>query len=272
MRISKNRVLDFLTRCQIEKGGYTGSDVTILAKSIPVSPQALRKRIDDWNSSDQTFKQLRYLGKQTIPLTVDEFVLIRQWLKENPLGGISDILQELNDNRQKQGKDSIPQSSFYRFVNSQKESLTGNVPRELQWLIFNRIKVTDTYILANARASLSTVFTYTDLKTFGGIDIDGIASRLQEAQKWFQQTYLGTDPFEWFPRIRSRSKVIRTIVSRIAPKRLERAAIKRFWRKGLNSIRLLALTVKLWIRNHLSRIKADKALPFQARLIFGGTS
>ena len=74
MRISKNRVLDFFTRCQIEK--------------------------------------------------------------------------ELNGNRQRQGKDPIPQSSFYRFVNSQKESLTGNVPRELQWLIFNRIKVTATDNLA----------------------------------------------------------------------------------------------------------------------------
>lgn len=48
------------------------------------------------------------------------------------------------------------------------------MPRELQWLIFNRIKVTDTYNLADARASLATVFTYTDLKTFLGIDIDGI--------------------------------------------------------------------------------------------------
>jgi uncharacterized membrane-anchored protein YhcB (DUF1043 family) len=103
------------------------------------------------------------------------------------------------------------------------------VPRELQWLIFNGVKVTDTYNLANVRASLSTVFTYTDLKTFLGIDIDGIASRLQEAQKWFQQTYPDADPFEWFPRIRLRSKVI---------------------------------------RNQLSRIKADKALLFQARLIF----
>ena len=72
MRISKNRVLDFLTRCQIEK--------------------------------------------------------------------------ELNGNRQRQGKDLIPQSSFYRFVNSRKESLTAQ--RELQWLIFNRIKVTATYNLA----------------------------------------------------------------------------------------------------------------------------
>jgi hypothetical protein len=140
---------------------------------------------------------------------------------------MSDILRELNDNRQEQGRAPIPQSTFYRFVNIRKESLTA--PRELQWLILYGINVVDPYNLANFRASLSTVFTYTDLKTFGGIDIDGIASRLQEAQKWFQQTYPGVNPFEWFPRIRLRSKVI---------------------------------------RNHLSRIKADESLPDQALLIF----
>jgi hypothetical protein len=74
MRISKNRVLDFLTRCQIEK--------------------------------------------------------------------------ELNGNRQRQGKDPIPQTSFYRFVNSQKESLTGDASRELQWLILYGINVTATDNLA----------------------------------------------------------------------------------------------------------------------------
>jgi hypothetical protein len=140
---------------------------------------------------------------------------------------MSDILREINDNRQKQGKNPIPQSTFYRFINSRKESLTA--PRELQWSILFGISVVDTYNLANARASLATVFTYTDLKTFGGIDIDSIASRLQEAQKWFQRTYPGVNPFEWFPRIRSRSKVI---------------------------------------LNHLSRIKADESLSDQALLIF----
>jgi hypothetical protein len=229
MRISKTKVLDFLMRCQIERGGYTGNDIAKLAKNIPVSPRALRKRINYWTSTDPTFRQLTYQGQRTIPITLDDFVLINQWLKEKPLGRMSDILQEINDNRQKQGKNSISQSTFYRFINSQKESLTGDAPRELQWLVLYGIKVVDTYNLANARASLSTVFTYTDLKTFGGIDIDGIASRLHEAQKWFQQTYPGVNPFEWFPRIRSRSKVI---------------------------------------RNHLSRIKADESLSDHALLIF----
>ena len=107
MRISKNHVLDFLKKCQIEKGGYTGSDVAKLAKSIPVSPQSLRKRINYWTSVDSVFKQLRYLGKQTIPLTIDDFALINQLLKEKPLGRMSDILREINDNRQKQGKELV---------------------------------------------------------------------------------------------------------------------------------------------------------------------
>jgi hypothetical protein len=229
MRISKTKVLDFLMRCQIERGGYTGNDIAKLAKNIPVSQQALRKRINYWASTDPAFNQLTYIGQRTISITLDDFILIDQRLKEKPLGRMSGILRDIYHNRQKQGKNPIPQSTFYRFINSQKESLTGGTPRELQWLILFGINVVDTYNLANARASLSTVFTYTDLKTFGGIDIDNIASRLLKAQKWFQQTYPGVNPFEWFPRIRSRSKVI---------------------------------------RNHLSRIKTDESLSDQALLIF----
>jgi hypothetical protein len=92
MRISKNRVLDFLTKCQIERGGYTGSDVAKRAKSIPVSPKALRKRINYWKSNDPTFKLLQYLEKQIIPLTLDDFILIDQRLKEKPPGKMSNIL------------------------------------------------------------------------------------------------------------------------------------------------------------------------------------
>jgi hypothetical protein len=99
MRISKTKVLDFLMRCQIERGGYTGNDIAKLAKNIPVSPRALRKRINYWTSTDPVFRQLTYLGQRTIPITLDDFVLINQRLKEKPLGRMSGILQEkLTDN------------------------------------------------------------------------------------------------------------------------------------------------------------------------------
>jgi hypothetical protein len=59
MRISKNRVFESLTRCQIEKGGYTGSDDTILAnKNIPVSPQALRISDIDWRVTQDDIEKL----------------------------------------------------------------------------------------------------------------------------------------------------------------------------------------------------------------------
>jgi hypothetical protein len=110
-------------RCQIERGGYTGNDIAKLAKNIPVSPQALRKRINYWTSIDQAFNQLTYLGQRTISITLDDFILIDQRLKEKPLG-------------------------FYRFITSRKESLTGDAPRELQWLILFGINIVDTYNLA----------------------------------------------------------------------------------------------------------------------------
>ncbi|HWQ96140.1 MAG TPA: hypothetical protein VN368_02085 [Candidatus Methylomirabilis sp.] len=76
---------------------------------------------------------------------------------------------------------------------------------------------------------LSNSFVYSGLKIFGGIDIDGIALRLQKAQKWFQEIYPNVDPFKWSFRVRPRSKVI---------------------------------------RNHLGKIHADESLSNQARLIF----
>jgi len=103
-------------RCQIERGGYTGNDIAKLAKNIPVSPQALRKRINYWISTDPAFNQLTHLGQRTISITLDAFILIDQRLKEKPLGRVSNILREINGNQQKQGKNPTPQSSFYRFV------------------------------------------------------------------------------------------------------------------------------------------------------------
>ena len=61
---------------QIERGGYTGNDIAKSAKNIPVSPQALRKRINYWSSTDQDFNQLTYLGQRTIPISLDDFILI----------------------------------------------------------------------------------------------------------------------------------------------------------------------------------------------------
>jgi hypothetical protein len=78
---------------------------------------------------------------------------------------------------------AIPQSTLYPLINSLIESLTGCAPNELHWLAAHGIETADTYNLADVRASLSDIFTYRGMKTFGGIDIDAIALRLNSRRK-----------------------------------------------------------------------------------------
>ncbi len=139
------------------------------------------------------------------------------------------LLREINNNRIRRGEVPIPPSTFYLLINNMVETLTKGAPQEHHWLVTQGIEVSDTYNLADVRTMLSNTFVYSGLKIFGGIDIDGIALRLQEAQKWFQEIYPNVDPFKWSFRVRPRSKVV---------------------------------------RNHLSKINADESLSNQARLIF----
>jgi len=209
--------------------GYTGKDLDDTARKLGFDRRAIKRNVEKWSNTDPSFAELEYIGKHSIIITLEDIAIINQRLKEKITSKKQDIILEIIDTRVKQVYAAIPQSTLYRIINNLMAALTNSEPQELHWLAIQGIEVSDTYDLANVRASLSDVFTYSDLKTVGGIDIEGIASRLQEAQKWFQQTYPGADPFEWFPHIQLMSKVI---------------------------------------RNQLSRIKADEALPFQARLIF----
>ena len=229
MRPNKNKIYNHLITCQQRFGGYMGKDLDDIARKLGFDRRTIKRNVEKWSNTDPSFAELEYIGKHSIIITLEDIAIINQRLKEKITSKKQDIILEINDTRVKHGYAAIPQSTLYRIINNLMAALTNGAPQELHWLAIQGIEVSDTYNLANVRASLSDVFTYSDLKTFGGIDIDSLASRLLEAQKWFQQTYPGADPFEWFPRIRLRSKVI---------------------------------------RNHLSRIKADESLSDQALLIF----
>jgi hypothetical protein len=156
-------------------------------------------------------------------------LILKQYLKENITCTKQDIIKEINDARIKRGDIPIPLSTIYLLIENLTKALSDGAPKELHWLASQGIKVSDTYNLVNNRATLSKTFIYTDLKIFGSINIDSIASKLQEAENLFRETYQNVDPFKWFYRIRQRSKVI---------------------------------------KNHLSRINADDSFSDQARLIF----
>src|SRR5574341_1634251 len=161
--------------------------------------------------------------------TLEDLFLISQCLKSNPLILKKDILDEVNSIRSYKGLAVIPKTTFYRAARRCAKQLFSDVPNEFKWLYANEIKISNEYNLPLARASLTDVFTFSELKAFGGVDIGGICERFREAERWFHRMYINTEPYSWYSRIKDRVKVL---------------------------------------QNHVSSIKSDEALPIQTRLIF----
>jgi len=171
MQINRELVFVFLKIKQDENGGYTGQDITELAKKLSVSEWGLKKRIDFWTQTDTNFAELKYLGERSIPMTLDDFFIINQSLRSNPLILKTDILEEVNKIRSYQGLIPIPEATFYRIAEQCEKQLYSDVPDEVKWLYANKIGISSEYALPLAHQSLTDVFTFSELKTFGGIDI-----------------------------------------------------------------------------------------------------
>src|SRR3990170_1527606 len=229
MRRIKEKIYDHLYACQQQFGGYTGKDIEEIARHLGFNRKTIKRDLEKWTTTDPLFAELKYIGKRSIPITLEDIAVLNQLLSENITIRRKENKREKKKKKKKRGESPIPQSTLYNIINNLIQTLTNGAPQEHYWLVTQGIEVSDMYNLADARTMLSNTFIYSGLKIFGGIDIDGIALRLQEAQKWFEETYPNVDPFKWFFRIRPRSKVI---------------------------------------RNHLSKIHADESLPNQARLIF----
>ncbi len=83
--ISRDKVLIFLREKQESDGGYTGNDLSELAKLLNVTPFGLRRRLSFWIKTDKEFSQFIYLGKEKPPITLFEFFKINHELRENPI-------------------------------------------------------------------------------------------------------------------------------------------------------------------------------------------
>ncbi len=114
MRINYDEVFDFLKQKQDEKGGYTGRDITELAKKLLVTRVGLKKRIYLWVQTDQNFAELKYLGQHPMIITLEDFFVINQCLKSNPLILKKDIQEEVNRIRFYKGLAAVPKTTFYR--------------------------------------------------------------------------------------------------------------------------------------------------------------
>ena len=212
MKVNRIVVLAYLRELEDKNGGYYGTDVINLAEELEVTWYSLKKMLTKWLREDDAFKGLHYLGQHKSAITLGEFITAEGRIASNPLEVKGHILLDINKEREGSGKERLAKSTFYRATKQ---------PHILQssWFARKLIKLPSTYSVVEARDSLSTIFTYSDLKAYGGADIEKIYNRWIKAKNWF--SVYGVDPMVFYPEILSRERHLRSLLTSIPPDRQE---------------------------------------------------
>ncbi len=169
MKIDRDYVLAYLRKLEEQNGGYFGTDLLNLAGELSVTLFGLKKVLGKWLKEDSAFASLHYLGMHKPTITLNEFTEIENRRAKNPLEIKKQILDDLNKERDSTGKPGIKERIFYYAVEQ------TDIESSFAWFVRKRIKVPSAYSVSEARDSLSTLFTYSDLKAYGGADIQAIS-------------------------------------------------------------------------------------------------
>ncbi len=168
--ISREQVLIFLREKQESEGGYTGNDITELAKLLKVTPFGLRRRLANWKRGAKEFSNFTYLGKEKPSVTLSEFFKIEQELASNPIQVKKRIHEDLQEQRKEQNQKPLSKPTSYRAA--KQKILSMYCSETCNWFKAKNISFPENYSLEKNRESLQTIFTFSDLKTYGGANID----------------------------------------------------------------------------------------------------
>jgi hypothetical protein len=204
MTIERDYVLAYLRKLEKQYGGYFGTDILNLAMELGVTWHGLRKKLHEWLKGDPDFSIFHYLGRHRPSITLNEFMEIESRIVSNPLEVKSHIYSDINKERADLNEKSITKPAFYRAA----ERIHIDT-----WFTSKKIKLSSAYSFSDARDSLSTVFTYSDLKTYGGADIQGIYDRWALARTYF--TVYDADPIRFYSEFIQRERHLRSLLSSI---------------------------------------------------------
>ena len=115
--ISREFVLELLRQKQDSSGGYTGDDIIEIAKILEVTPRGLKRRLNNWNNTDDDFQQFKYLGKKKPPITLFEFFKIEQGLESNPIQVKKGMYEDIQEERKTRDQEPLSKTTFYRCIN-----------------------------------------------------------------------------------------------------------------------------------------------------------
>jgi len=168
MAIDVNYVLERLFTLQIESDGYYGTEATKMSKELGVTPRGLRKQISEWKRSIKEFRNLRYLGKRSPSVTLNEFIEIEARMHSNPIEVKSRVLEEIRADRLSKGLQSLPSSTFYRAM-KQTDRYQFLSAAKYSWFNVRGIEIPNDYSVDDERNTLSTLFAFSNLKALRSV-------------------------------------------------------------------------------------------------------
>lgn len=207
MKINRDYVLAYLRKLKEQYGGYFGTDLLNLARELRVTLYGLKKRLGEWVKEDPAFAPLHYLGMHKPTMTRNELREIQNRRDQKPLEIKKHILDDLNKKRNSAGIPGIAKKTFYRAVKQ------TDIESPFPWFARKNITLPSTYSVGEARDSLSTIFTFSDLKTYGGADIRAIYDRWILARKYF--SVYEAEPIIFYPELLQRERQLRSLLSSI---------------------------------------------------------
>ena len=218
MAIDVNYVLERLSTQQIESGGYYGTNITKISKELGVTPRGLKKQISTWKRSIKEFHNLKYLGQRPPSVTLEEFIEIEARMYSNPIEVKSRVLEDITADRLSKGLQGLPSSTFYQ-ARKQTDLYQFLSKAKYSWFKLRRINIPADFSLSDERNTLSTLFTFSDLKAYGGADLQEIFNRLINVTRHIEK--YGINAFEFYPQILNSGSNLRSLLSSIPPRQQE---------------------------------------------------
>ena len=224
--IPREQVLTYLHGKQVAYGGYTGNDITELAEFLNVTSQGLNRRLAYWIQNDKEFSSFIYLGKEKPSITLSEFLEIEYKFVENPIQVKKGIYDEIQTRRDTENLAPLSKSTYYRKVDQTLLS-QYSYEKEYRWFESHKITIPSDYSVEKNRDALSTLFTFSDLKTYGGADLNAICERLTKSKEWFSM--YDVKAMRFYPHILTRNRFLKNILTSIHPNQKIGAQIRLFF-------------------------------------------
>ena len=115
-------------------------------------------------------------------MTRDEFIEMEARLHSNPLEVKSRVLEDVRADRLGKGLQNLPSSTFYRAMR-QTDLYQFLSEATYSWFKVSGIVIPNDYSVSDERNTLSTLFTFSNLKAYGGADLQALFNRLTNTKR-----------------------------------------------------------------------------------------